>query len=77
MYFLKNGDVHMAITNYGARIVGLSFPDKNGNYSDVVLGFKSIDDYLNANEVFHGAIIGRVANRIADGKFTLDEKECC
>ena len=41
---------------------------------DVVLGFKSIDDYLSANGPYHGALIGRVGNRIAKGKFTLDSK---
>lgn len=75
LYFLVNGDVRMAVTNYGGRIVSLCTPDKDGKYADIVLGFKSIDDYLDANEVFHGATIGRVANRIADGKFTLDSVE--
>lgn len=75
LYFMENGDVRMAITNYGGRIVSLCIPDQQGDYEDVVLGFKSIDDYLNANEAYHGAIIGRVANRIADGKFTLDSME--
>lgn len=75
LYFLQNGEVRMAVTNFGGRIVSLCIPDKGGNYADVVLGFKSIGDYLNANEPFHGAIIGRVANRIADGKFKLDGVE--
>ena len=42
---------------------------------DIVLGFSSIDGYLKAKEVFHGALIGRVGNRIAKGKFTLDGQE--
>ncbi|WP_346856069.1 aldose epimerase family protein [uncultured Draconibacterium sp.] len=75
LYVLQNGDITTAITNYGGRIVSLLAPDKNGTPGDVVLGFKSIDDYLNANEVFHGALIGRVGNRIAKGKFTLDGVE--
>ncbi len=72
LYFLRNGDLQMAVTNFGARIVSLQVPDREGEYIDVVLGFESIEGYLNANEPFHGATIGRVANRIADGKFTLD-----
>jgi aldose 1-epimerase len=44
LYFLKNGRISMAITNYGARIVSLCAPDKNGKMADVVIGFKSIDD---------------------------------
>ncbi|WP_346862014.1 aldose epimerase family protein [uncultured Draconibacterium sp.] len=75
LYVLQNGDITTAITNYGGRIVSLLAPDKNGKPGDVVLGFKSIGDYLSANEVFHGALIGRVGNRIAKGKFTLDGVE--
>lgn len=75
LYFLKNGNVQAAITNYGGRIVGFCTPDKTGKMADVVLGFSSIDGYLKAKEVFHGALIGRVGNRIAKGKFTLDGQE--
>jgi aldose 1-epimerase len=75
LYFLKNGDISAAITNYGGRIVSLRVPGRNGEPGDVVLGFSSIEDYLNANEVFHGALIGRVGNRIANGKFELDGVE--
>ncbi len=75
LYVLKNGDICAAITNYGGRIVSLMVPDKNGALGDIVLGFSSIDGYLNAHEVFHGALIGRVGNRIAKGKFTLNGEE--
>ncbi len=75
LYILKNGNIQAAITNYGGRIVGLCTPDKTGKMDDIVLGFSSIDGYLKAKEVFHGALIGRVGNRIAKGKFTLDGKE--
>lgn len=75
LYFLKNGNISAAITNYGGRIVSLCVPGRNGEPGDVVLGFSSIDDYLNATEVFHGALIGRVGNRIARGRFELDGKE--
>lgn len=75
LYVLKNGDVTLAITNYGGRIVSLLTPDKNGTPGDVVLGFGSIDGYLNAHEVYHGALIGRVGNRIAKGKFSVDSVE--
>jgi aldose 1-epimerase len=72
LYFLKNGDITMAVTNYGGRIVSLCAPGKKGEIADIVLGFRSIEDYINANEAFHGALIGRVGNRIARGKFELD-----
>ena len=74
LYFLKNGNLTAAITNYGGRIVSLCVPDKNGQKADVVLGFKSIDDYLKATGVYHGAIIGRVAGRISKGIFELEGK---
>ncbi len=73
LYHFKNANgLEIAITNYGGRIVGLYCPGKNGEMADIVLGFNSIEGYLNANEVFHGALIGRVGNRIAKGKFNLD-----
>ena len=74
LFFLKNGNLTATITNYGGRIVSLCAPDKNGQKADVVLGFKSIDDYLKATGVYHGAIVGRVIGRIAKGNFELDGK---
>ena len=52
LFLLKNGNLTAAITNYGGRIVSLCAPDKNGQKADVVLGFKSIDDYLKATGVY-------------------------
>lgn len=73
---LHNGDVTMQVTNYGGRVVALWTPDKRGSYEDVVLGFDHIDKYLNNNgERFLGAVVGRCANRIANGKFTLNDTE--
>ena len=69
----KNG-LEMTVTNFGAIIVSLMVPDKNGNLVDVVLGHDSIDDYQKSPEPYYGAICGRTANRIAKGKFTLDGK---
>ena len=74
LFLLKNANLTAAITNYGGRIVSLCAPDKNGQMADVVLGFKSIDDYLKAIGVYHGAIVGRVIGRIAKGYFELDGK---
>ena len=68
----KNGIV-IQVTNFGARIVTLFTPDKNGKMEDIVLGYENIDRYLNNNgERFLGATIGRYGNRIAEGKFTID-----
>ena len=63
----------VVITNYGAKIVSLMVPDKNGNLVDVVLGHASIDDYLVSGEPTFGATCGRYANRIAKGRFVLDD----
>ncbi len=76
LFILKNSNgLEAAITNYGGRIVGLVAPGKNGEMADVVTGFNSINDYLNAKERYHGPLVGRVGNRIAKGKFTLDGVE--
>lgn len=76
LYILKNGNgMTAAITNYGGRIVSLLVPDKNGKMTDVVVGFDSVEDYVNSTEPYFGATIGRVGNRIARGKFTLDGKQ--
>lgn len=66
----KNG-MEVAITNFGGRIVSIMVPDKNGEMKDVVLGFDSIQDYINVPSDF-GAAIGRYANRIGHGTFELD-----
>jgi len=75
LYTLKNRQGMVAqITNYGGRVVNLWVPDKNNVFQDVVTGFRSIDNYLNSNEVYFGALIGRYGNRIAKGSFQLDGK---
>lgn len=76
LYTLKNNSgMSATITNYGGRIVSLIVPDKNGKPTDVVVGFKSVKEYINSTESYFGATIGRVGNRIAKGKFTVDGKE--
>jgi len=63
----------VALSDYGARVVSILVPDKNGKKVDVALGYNHIDEYLNSNERYHGATIGRFANRIAMGTFMVDE----
>ncbi len=73
LYTMHNGDVTMQTTNYGGRIVALWMPDRRGSFSDIVLGYENIDKYLNdKGENGLGAAIGRYANRIGNGCFTLD-----
>ena len=74
-YTLKNSKGMVAkIMTYGGIITELHVPDKNGTFDDVVLGFDNLDAYLKGHPFF-GAIAGRVANRIAKGRFTLDGTE--
>lgn len=62
----------VVVLNYGAKIVSILVPDKNGKMTDVVTGHASIADYLSSEEPYFGATCGRYANRIAKGQFTLD-----
>ncbi len=68
----NNRGVTVGLSDFGARIVSVIVPDKHGNPTDVVLGFNTIQDYLNADEIYHGVTAGRFANRIANGRFTID-----
>ena len=75
LYILRNkNNMEVCITNFGGRIVSVMVPDKDGQMRDVVLGFDSIQDYISKPSDF-GASIGRYANRINQGKFTLDGVE--
>ena len=66
----------MKVTDYGARVLSLLVPDRNGNKADVIVGYATLDEYLTLpGERFFGAAIGRVANRIGGARFTLDGKE--
>jgi Galactose mutarotase and related enzymes len=73
LVILKNNEgTEVAVTNFGARIVSVIVPDRNGTKTDVVTGHNSIDEYLTSEEPYFGAICGRYGNRIANGKFSLD-----
>jgi len=70
----KNG-AELTISNYGARMVSLMVPDWEGTLVDIITGHNSIDEYLDSEEPYFGAVCGRTANRIARGEFTLDGEE--
>lgn len=75
LYTLKNANgMEVSITNYGGRVVSLVVPDKNGKPTDVVLGFDNIHQYADTlnSPSDYGSSVGRYANRIAGGKFTLN-----
>ena len=71
-----NAGMEVSITNFGGRIVSVMVPDKKGEYKDVVLGFDKIQDYFpENNQTDFGATIGRYANRINQGKITVEGVE--
>ncbi|MBD3225171.1 MAG: galactose-1-epimerase [Caldithrix sp.] len=72
LYTLSNVEGMMVtITNYGAIVQSIKVPDRDGNIEDVVLGFDSLQSYIEDDSYF-GGLVGRYGNRIAKGKFTLD-----
>ena len=72
VYTLKNeSGFEVSITNYGGAISSLKAPDRYGHFGDIVLGFETINEYVR-NPRYFGALIGRHANRIAGGKFSLN-----
>ena len=78
LYTLKNASgMEVCITNYGGRVVSLVVPDKDGQPTDVVLGFDNIAQYADTinTPTDYGSSVGRYANRIKEGKFTLDGTE--
>ncbi|MEI7664177.1 MAG: galactose-1-epimerase, partial [Bacteroidota bacterium] len=75
LYTLSNSNgISVKITNYGAIITSILVPGKKGKTGDIVLGYDSLSDYL-ASSPYFGAIVGRFANRIAKGRFTLEGKQ--
>jgi len=76
LYTLKNNQGCVTqITNYGGRIINFWIKDNRQKYIDIVLGHDNLDDYIKYTGTYFGAIIGRYGNRIANSKFTIDNKE--
>lgn len=75
LFTLKNSKgMTVKLINYSGAIVSILVPDKDGNFGDVVLGYDDLEGYENGTST-QGALVGRYANRIANGKFTLNGKE--
>lgn len=70
---LKNNELTVELTTIGASIVAIHTPDKNGVIKNIVAGFKELSQY-NINRDYLGCIVGRYANRIANGRFTLNDQ---
>lgn len=74
LYTLENSSgIRVSISDYGAAVVSVIVPDRNGEFSDVVLGFSDVSGY-ETNPPFFGAVIGRNANRIRGSSFSLGDK---
>lgn len=71
---VNNAGMTVKILNYGAIITSIIVPDRNGQKGDVVLGFDSLSGYLQKNNPYFGALVGRYGNRIAHAQFNLDGK---
>lgn len=74
-YVLDNGEFRVHILDYGATVTKMFLKDKNGVERDVVLGYDDLSSYED-NAGYLGAFIGRVCNRIADSRFTINDVEC-
>ncbi|HTG86671.1 MAG TPA: hypothetical protein VL907_06545, partial [Pyrinomonadaceae bacterium] len=75
LYTFKNAnDVEVSITNYGGTITSIMAPNRHGVFGDVVLGYETLDEYIQ-NPRYFGALIGRFANRIDGGRFSLNGVE--
>jgi len=75
LFTIKNaGGVELKVSEFGAILVSLKVPDREGNFEDIIQGFDNLEGYIKDN-TFQGVTAGRYANRIGKGKFTLDGKE--
>ena len=72
LYTLSDGDLTVRITNFGAHVVSIEAPDRNGHRADVVLGYRDLAGYVADTKTYMGSVVGRYGNRIAHGTFTLD-----
>lgn len=76
LFILNNkSGTEIAVTNYGAAILSIMVPDRNRKFANIILGHDTLDHVINSPEPFLSTTIGRYGNRIAKGKFTLDDKE--
>jgi aldose 1-epimerase len=76
LYTLCDGVIEVSVIPYGARLTSVKAPDRDGRLGEVVLGHETLEPYLSDRKNYLGAIVGRFANRIAAGRFTLDGETC-
>ena len=75
VYTLKDAAIEVKVITYGARLMSVVAPDKNGKRADVVLGHPDMAGYLADKSTYFGAVVGRYGNRLAKGQFTIDGKQ--
>ena len=74
-YTLSNENgMEVTLSNYGATVLSVKTPDRKGNQEEVTLQYSKLENII-ANSPYYGSTCGRVANRIADGKFSLNNKD--
>lgn len=71
-FTLKSAEVEVKLISYGARVISLITPDRDGKQADITLGYATLEPYIENTNAYFGVIAGRFANRIANGRFTLD-----
>jgi aldose 1-epimerase len=74
IYEITGGRIKVRVAAWGARLVSVRTPDRAGKMADIVLGYDTLQDYVNDTKTYFGSTVGRYGNRIALGKFTLDGK---
>ena len=74
IYDVENNKIKLSVMEFGAAIVSLNVPDREGRLADIVCGYDDLDSYIEGDG-YQGAVVGRWANRINKGKFTLDGVE--
>ena len=73
LWTLRRGDLEVSVTDHGATLVSVVCPDRIGQRTDLILGFDDVSGYESERNQYFGCTTGRVCNRIAEGKFTLDD----
>ena len=74
LFTLKDADLTVKITTFGARVTSVEAPDKNGKKADVVLGYGDVSSYESDKSTYFGSIVGRYGNRIGKGTYVIDGK---
>jgi len=74
IFTISDHDLTVRITTFGARVVSIGAPDRNGKMADVVLGYDNVGQYEKDKSTYFGSIVGRYGNRIAKGAFSIDGK---